>query len=175
MRLEPVRRRRAETVRVNARSYHWRAGLAVAGGIVVLDQWSKHAVTAAFRYGEALAITPFFNLVLVYNKGAAFSFLSGASGWQREFFIAITAAALAVIVALVRKHRDEPLFCWGLTMVAGGALGNLADRVIHGHVIDFLDFHAAGWHFWAFNVADSAITAGAALLILDSLRPRQAT
>ncbi len=160
---------------MNARLYNWRAGLAVVGGIAVLDQWSKHAVTAVFRYGESLAITPFFNLVLVYNKGAAFSFLSGASGWQREFFIAITAAALAVIVALVRKHRDEPLFCWGLTMVAGGALGNLADRIVHGHVIDFLDFHAAGWHFWAFNVADSAITAGAALLILDSLRPRKVT
>lgn len=160
---------------MNARLYNWRAGLALAVGIFGLDQWSKQVVTAAFRHGESLAITPFFNLVLVYNKGAAFSFLSSASGWQREFFIAITAAALAVIIALVRKHRDELLFCWGLTLVAGGALGNLADRIAHGHVIDFLDFHAAGWHFWAFNVADSAITAGATLLIVDSLRPRKTT
>ena len=146
------------------------AALAVV--IVVLDQWSKAAITAAFRYGEVLPITSFFNLVLVHNTGAAFSFLSTAGGWQRGFFIALTGVALAAIAWMIRRHREELLFCWGLTLIGAGAIGNLIDRVAHGHVIDFLDFHAAGWHFWAFNLADSAITLGAGFLILDSFRPR---
>lgn len=155
-------------------SFNPRAALAVAAAIVVADQWSKYAISTALHFGESFAITSFFNLVLVYNKGAAFSFLSGASGWQREFFAVLSTIAIAVIIWLIRKHRLETLFCWGLVLVAGGAAGNLIDRVRHGHVIDFLDLHTAGWHFWAFNVADSAITLGAGLLILDSFRPRPA-
>ena len=155
-------------------SFNPRAALAVAAAIVVADQWSKHAISTALHFGESFAITSFFNLVLVYNKGAAFSFLSGASGWQRELFAVLSTIAIAVIIWLIRKHRLETLFCWGLVLVAGGAAGNLIDRVRHGHVIDFLDLHVAGWHFWAFNVADSAITLGAGLLILDSFRPRPA-
>ena len=160
---------------MTARGFNWRLAGIVAAVIVGLDQWSKQAVSAALRYGESVALTPFFNLVLVYNKGAAFSFLAGASGWQREFFIGLTAAALAAIVWMIRRHRNEIIFCWGLALIAAGAVGNLIDRVAHGHVIDFLDFHAFGWHFWAFNLADSAITLGAGLLIIDSFRPRPAS
>ena len=109
-------------------------------------------------------------LGLAHNRGAAFSFLSDASGWQRTLFIAIAALATAVIVAMLLRHSGERLFCAGLALILGGALGNLWDRIALGYVVDFLDFHAFGWHFWAFNLADSAITVGAGLLILDSLR-----
>ena len=146
--------------------------LAVSAVLVIADQWTKLAISSNLRYGESVAITSFFNLVLVYNKGAAFSFLSDAGGWQRVFFIALTSAAIIVLMWLIAKHESEKLFRWGLTLILGGAIGNLIDRIAYGHVIDFLDFHYAGWHFWAFNVADSAITVGAALLILDSFRHR---
>ena len=145
---------------------------AVAAVLVIADQWTKLAISSNLRYGESVSITSFFNLVLVYNRGAAFSFLSDAGGWQRVFFIGITSAAIIVLTWLIAKHHEEKLFRWGLTLILGGAIGNLIDRVAYGHVIDFLDFHWAGWHFWAFNVADSAISVGAALLILDSFRPR---
>ena len=146
--------------------------LAVSLVLVIADQWTKYAISSNLRYGESVAINSFFNLVLVYNKGAAFSFLSNAGGWQRMFFIVITCAAILVLMWLIAKHESEKLFRWGLTLILGGAIGNLIDRVAYGHVIDFLDFHFAGWHFWAFNVADSAISVGAALLIVDSFRPR---
>ena len=145
---------------------------AVALVLVIADQWTKHAVSSNLRYGESLPVTSFFNLVLVYNRGAAFSFLSDAGGWQRVFFIVVTSAAIIVLAWLIAMHESEKLFRWGLTLILGGAIGNLIDRIAYGHVIDFLDFHLAGWHFWAFNVADSAITVGAILLILDSFRPR---
>ena len=144
--------------------------LAVAALIAVADQASKYAISASLRAGEVREITGFFNLVLAYNRGAAFSFLSDAGGWQRVLFIGISAVAVGVIVSLLAKHPGERLFCAGLALVLGGALGNVWDRVALGHVVDFLDFHAFGWHFWAFNVADSSITVGAALLILDGLR-----
>lgn len=146
--------------------------LAVSVVLVLADQWTKYAITSNLRYGESVAVTSFFNLVLVYNKGAAFSFLSDAGGWQRVFFIGITCVAIVVLSWLIAKHESEKLFRWGLTLILGGAIGNLIDRIAYGHVVDFLDFHFAGWHFWAFNVADSAITIGAGLLILDSFRPR---
>lgn len=148
------------------------AVLAVAA-VLLADQLSKYAISAHFAYGEVLPITSFFNLVLVYNPGAAFSFLSGASGWQRPMFICITVAAIALITWMIRKHSADKLFGWGLTLILAGAVGNLIDRIVLGHVIDFLDFHTPDWHFWAFNVADSAITVGAGLLILDSFRPRK--
>jgi signal peptidase II len=141
--------------------------------VIAADQLSKYAIASHFRYGEVMQITSFFNLVLVYNVGAAFNFLSDASGWQRPFFICITLAAIALIVWMIRKHRADKLFGWGLTLILAGAVGNLLDRIVRGHVIDFLDFHTPGWHFWAFNVADSSITIGAGLLILDSFRPRK--
>ncbi len=143
--------------------------LALALGVVILDQLSKWAITHSLAYGASVEIAPFFNLVLVHNKGAAFSFLSGASGWQREFFIAIAVIAIAWVVYLLRKYPRQTLFCFGLGLILGGALGNVIDRLWIGAVVDFLDFHAAGRHFPAFNVADSAITCGAAILIWDAL------
>ena len=148
--------------------------LAIALVIAAADQASKYAIGAALRLGEVREIAPFFNLVLAYNRGAAFSFLSDASGWQRGLFTGIAVLAVGVIVTLLAKHSSERLFCAGLALVLGGALGNVWDRVTLGHVVDFLDFHALGWHFWAFNVADSAITVGAGLLILDGLRSHPA-
>ena len=150
--------------------------LALAALILVADQASKYAVSASLRPGEFREITGFFNLVLTYNRGAAVSFLSDAGGWQRALFIGVAAAAVAIIVTLLLRHPQERLFCAGLGFILGGALGNVCDRVVLGHVVDFLDFHALGWHFWAFNLADSAITVGAGLLIFDGLRsarPRQ--
>ncbi|HXZ54151.1 MAG TPA: signal peptidase II [Burkholderiales bacterium] len=143
--------------------------LAIAALIALADHASKSAVSSALRLGEAREVTPFFNLVLAHNRGAAFSFLSEAGGWQRTLFIGIAVLATAVIVTLLLKHSGERLFSAGLALILGGALGNLWDRILLGYVVDFLDFHAFGWHFWAFNVADSAITIGAGLLILDSL------
>ena len=145
--------------------------LALAALLVLADQASKHAVSSNLRPGEVREITGFFNLVLTYNRGAAFSFLSEAGGWQRALFIGIAVVAVAVIVALLAKHAGEGLFCAGLALILGGALGNVWDRVVLGHVVDFLDFHAFGWYFWAFNAADSAITVGAGLVILDGLWP----
>jgi signal peptidase II len=144
--------------------------LVLAAVLVLADQASKLAISSSLRFGEMREITPFFNLVLAHNRGAAFSFLSDAGGWQRVLFIVIAVAATAVIVVLLARHSSERLFSAGLTLILGGALGNLWDRVALGHVVDFLDFHAFGWHFWAFNLADAAITVGAGLLILDGLR-----
>lgn len=143
--------------------------VAVAFAVAVLDQATKALVQAQLAPGDVVRLTGFFNLVLVFNTGAAFSFLADASGWQREFFMAITLVAAAVIVILLRRHADDRLFRVGLILILGGALGNLYDRLTLGKVVDFLDFHALGWHWPAFNVADSAITVGAALLILDTL------
>lgn len=144
--------------------------LAVAAIIVLADQVTKSAISSALRLGEVREVTGFFNLVLAHNRGAAFSFLSDAGGWQRLLFIGIAVAATAFIVVMLARHWNERLFSAGLALILGGALGNLWDRIALGHVVDFLDFHALGWHFWAFNLADSAITIGAGLLILDSLR-----
>ncbi len=140
--------------------------------VMLLDQLTKYWVSASFGYGETRAYTGFFNLVLTYNKGAAFSFLASAAGWQRGFFIAIALIAMVVISVLLVRHAGEKLFCVALSLILGGAVGNVLDRIVLGHVVDFLDFHLAGWHWPAFNLADSAITVGAALLIADSFRPR---
>lgn len=146
---------------------HW---LTVAAVVIVLDQTSKAAISSHFVQGESLALTPFFNLVLAYNAGAAFSFLHDAGGMQRWLFSVIAIVASVWIVWLLRRHQAERLFSLALALILGGALGNLIDRIAYGHVVDFLDFHWAGYHFAAFNVADSAITGGAALLIWDGLR-----
>ena len=142
----------------------------IAAVIAISDQVTKAVVEGWIERGEVIRITGFFNLVLAYNSGAAFSFLAGAGGWQRWFFVSIASVATVVIAWLLYRHRDEGLFCAGLSLILGGAIGNLWDRIALGHVVDFLDFHAAGWHWPAFNVADSGITVGAALLILDSMR-----
>lgn len=145
---------------------------ALAALVVVLDQLTKYWVSASFGYAEVRAVTGFFNLVLTYNKGAAFSFLAAASGWQRGFFIGIALVAMVVIGVLLARHAGDKLFCLSLALILGGAIGNVLDRIALGYVVDFLDFYVGGWHWPAFNLADSAITAGAVLLVVDSLRPR---
>jgi signal peptidase II len=147
--------------------------LALAALIVAADQLAKYAAVQNLGLNQAVAVTPFFNLILVYNRGAAFSFLSDAAGWQRGLFIAIALIASAWIVSLLRKYPHQRLFALALSLVLAGAVGNVIDRILIGAVIDFLDFHALGYHWPAFNVADSAITCGAALLIWDALRPKQ--
>ena len=143
-------------------------GMAVI--VILFDQLTKIAIARTFEYGEFRRITSFFNLVLVYNPGAAFSFLAAAGGWQRWAFTGLGLVAALFIVWLLYRHSAQKLFCGALALILGGALGNVIDRLLYGHVIDFLDFHLRGWHWPAFNGADSAITCGAALLVLDELR-----
>ena len=142
--------------------------LALAGLVIGLDQWSKAAVSSHFAYGESMAVTGFFNLVLAHNEGAAFSMLNDAGGWQRWLFSAIAAVAAVWITLLLRKHERQRLFCLALSLILGGALGNLIDRIAYGYVVDFLDFYWNERHFPAFNLADSAITCGAGLLLWES-------
>ncbi len=144
--------------------------LLLSAVVIILDQLSKLWVVDAFSFAESRLVTSFFNLVLAHNSGAAFSFLAGAGGWQRLFFITVASVASAVILYLLRKHARQMLFSLALSLVLGGALGNLIDRIRWGYVVDFLDFHYGGYHWPAFNVADMAITGGVILLILDSLR-----
>ncbi|HSD44604.1 MAG TPA: signal peptidase II [Burkholderiales bacterium] len=143
--------------------------LLLAVVVAALDQTTKVVVQASLQPGARIDVLPFLDLVLVFNTGAAFSFLAGAGGWQRGVFIAIALAAAALIVHLLRRHPEERLFCAGLALILGGALGNLWDRIALGHVVDFVLLHAYGYHWPAFNVADSAITVGAGLLIWDGL------
>ena len=140
--------------------------------VIVADQATKAAMLATFRPGEERPFTEFFSLVLTFNTGAAFSFLASADGWQRWLFAAIAVGAAVVIAWLLRRGGSR-LYCAGLALIAGGALGNLWDRLAIGKVVDFLLFHYAGWFYPAFNVADSAITVGAALIIIDSFRARR--
>lgn len=145
--------------------------LGLAMIVILLDQLSKITVNRLFSYAETKPITSFFNLVLIYNPGAAFSFLGDAGGWQRYLFTGIGVIAAIVMIYLLKKHASQRLFCWALSLILGGAIGNVIDRIVYGHVIDFLDFHyQAQYHFPAFNLADSAITLGAGLFILDELR-----
>ena len=144
--------------------------LVLITAVIVVDQGTKVAIAKLFSYGERKAVVhDFFDLTLLYNKGAAFSFLSNGSGWQRWFFTAIGVAAALFIVVMLARHSSQRLFSTALALIAGGALGNVVDRLIHGHVVDFLLFFHRDWSFPAFNVADSAITVGATLLILDEL------
>jgi signal peptidase II len=145
----------------------WR-WFALAAAIVAADQLTKLAVLAYFSNRVPREeITGFFNLVLVYNKGAAFSFLASAPGWQTPLLAGFALVASVILGWLIVRDARKRLFCLGLALILGGALGNLIDRLRFGHVVDFLDFHALGWHWPAFNVADSGITVGAVLLILE--------
>jgi len=143
--------------------------VALAAVIVLIDQLTKLAIERRFDYGDVEPVTSFFNLVLTYNKGAAFSFLASASGWQKHFLSVIGIGASLFILYLLARHGSQRLFSLALAMILGGAIGNVIDRLAHGHVIDFLDFHVGGWHWPAFNVADSAIVGGAILLVIDEL------
>jgi signal peptidase II len=147
-----------------------RKWFAISAVIVALDLYTKSLVQKAFSYGEHLTVTSFFDLVRYHNEGAAFSFLANAGGWQKWFFTAITAVAVIVITYLLIKHYAEKLFCTGLALVLGGAIGNLYDRLTLGYVVDFLYFHIDELYWPAFNVADSAICVGVALLVLDSFK-----
>jgi signal peptidase II len=147
----------------------WWPWLLLALLLFVVDQLTKQWILARYQLGDATVITSFFNIVRAHNTGAAFSFLADAGGWQRWFFTGIGVAAALFIVWLLRAHAGQRLFSFALTCILGGAIGNVVDRLQHGYVVDFLDFHWQGWHFPAFNVADSAITVGAVLLILDEL------
>lgn len=145
-------------------------GLLVAFGVILFDQITKLWVLQAFAPGEALPVTPFFNLVLVFNPGAAFSFLADHAGWQRWFFAVIALAISGWIFWQLKTVRTKSLFSIGLALIMGGALGNLIDRLWLGMVVDFIDLHVAGWHWPAFNVADSAVCVGAVLYVLCQSR-----
>ena len=143
-------------------------GLALV--VIVLDQLTKTLILGHFQLGDSLHVTSFFNVVRVHNTGAAFSFLAGAGGWQRWFFVTLGFVATGFIVWMLRSHPAQKLFCLAVTLIMGGALGNVVDRLLHGYVVDFIQLHWGGWYFPSFNLADSAITLGAVLLILDEIR-----
>ena len=153
---------------------NWPRWFVISALVIVLDQVTKYWVSQSLAPGTGVPVTPFFNLVLTYNTGAAFSFLSQASGWQRGFFILIAALASLLIIYFIRRYHQEKRFSFGLSLILGGAVGNLWDRIVLGHVVDFLDLYIQAYHWPAFNVADSAITCGAALLIWDSFNRRAA-
>lgn len=138
--------------------------------IVVLDQMTKWVIEQTFSFGERLNVLPFFDLVLVYNTGAAFSFLASGTGWQRWVLIGIALAAIAFIIWMMRSDAKRPLSTFSLALILSGAIGNLIDRIWHGHVIDFLLFYWQNLYYPAFNVADMAISIGAFLLIYDEFR-----
>ncbi len=152
------------------RTWRW---FVLAAGIVIADQLVKWIILGHFAPGERREVTGFLNLVLVFNRGAAFSFLAEAGGWQSPLLTAFALAAAAVVSAFIVKSPARKILCLGLALILGGALGNVIDRLRFGQVVDFVDLHAFGWHWPAFNVADSAITIGAALLVFEGLLHRE--
>ncbi|MEK8049055.1 signal peptidase II [Ideonella sp. DXS22W] len=172
----PSAKRSTRTARSSVSSTPLALWLGLALLVILADQLSKTLVVARFTLGDVLPVTGFFDLVRAHNTGAAFSFLAGASGWQRWFFVGLGAVASVFIVWMLRRHPGQKLFCFSISMILGGAIGNVIDRLLHGYVVDFLQFHWSwlapmfhGGYFPAFNIADSAITAGAIGLILDEL------
>lgn len=151
------------------KSKRWLAWLGLALLVIVLDQVVKALIVGNFAYGEGLIITSFFNLVHVLNHGAAFSFLAGAGGWQRWFFIALAAVISVWLIIMIRQHQREKLAPLAFALILGGAIGNVIDRVAIGAVVDYLDFHTAGYHFPAFNLADSAITLGVICMLVQQV------
>ena len=148
----------------------WSRWLLISAIVLVLDVYTKYLIQQAFQYGEHLQVSSFFDLVRYHNEGAAFSFLATEGGWQRFFFSAIDFIASVVMIYLLRKNSEQKLFCLALALVLGGALGNLYDRLTLGYVVDFLFFHIGQYYWPAFNLADSAITGGVALLLLDGFK-----
>ncbi|HMV20435.1 MAG TPA: signal peptidase II [Nitrospira sp.] len=141
----------------------------LAAGVIVLDQVSKWVVLANLQFGETIYVAPFWNWVLTYNPGAAFSFLADQPGWQRWFFSILAVGVSAWIALMLRRHAGETMLATALALIMGGALGNVIDRIRIGAVVDFVQWHAAGFYWPAFNVADSAITIGAVLLVWEQL------
>ena len=148
----------------------FKQGLMIAALVIALDQASKYVVLQVFAWGDLLKITSFFDLVRAHNTGAAFSLFANQPGWQRGFFITVASIASVVIIYLLRKDSGSTLAKLALSLILGGALGNLIDRFVHGYVVDFLSFHLGSYYWPAFNIADSAITIGAVLLIWDSFK-----
>ncbi|WP_036134639.1 signal peptidase II [Marinobacter nitratireducens] len=139
--------------------------------VVVIDLGTKAMATAMLTYGDPVPVMPMFNLTLLHNTGAAFSFLAEAAGWQRWFFVTLALVVSVVLVVwLKRLKHHETWIAIAVALILGGALGNVYDRVVHGYVVDFLHFYWQDWHFPAFNLADTAITIGAAMMILDMFR-----
>ena len=143
--------------------------LGIAAVVILIDQLTKTLILSRFALNDSHTVTAFFNIVRWHNTGAAFSFLAGAAGWQRWFFVGLGIAATFFIVWMLRRHGGQRLFSWALALILGGAIGNVVDRLLHGYVVDFIQVHYERSYFPSFNVADSAITVGAALLILDEL------
>ena len=150
--------------------------LALAFAVILADQFSKTLVLGWFQLGDSRPVTGYFNLVRVHNHGAAFSFLAGASGWQRWFFVGLGTVASGFIVWMLTRHAAQRLFAFAISMILGGAVGNVLDRLLHGYVVDFLQFRFSlleglfnGGYFPSFNIADSAITLGAICLVLDEV------
>ena len=149
--------------------------LSISAIVVAFDLYSKHLMQQHFVFGDLHSVTSFFDLVRYHNEGSAFGFLNDAGGWQKWFFNGISIVASVVIIYLLKKHTDEKIFCAGLALILGGAIGNLYDRITLGYVVDFLNFHLNN-HYWpAFNVADSAICVGVGLLLLDSFKASKTT
>lgn len=144
--------------------------LVIAVIVLLLDQLSKWSALSHLRVGIPEPVLPFFNWLLLFNPGAAFSFLAQSSGWQRWFFTVIGIAAAIYIVWLLYKNQTDKLLCFALSLILGGAIGNVLDRIMYGAVVDFIDLHYSNWHWPAFNIADSAICIGAALIIWGELR-----
>ena len=143
-------------------------GLAVL--VAALDQASKYWIMAVLNFGENVPVTGFFDLVLVFNPGAAFSFLAHHSGWQRWFFIILAFAICSWLLSLLRHHQDETLLPTAFSLIIGGAVGNVIDRLVFGAVVDFLYFHVGRYGWPAFNLADSAITLGVVLMLVGQLK-----
>ena len=157
---------KAKTGAKGASMWPW---LALAFLIFLADQFTKTLILGYYQLGDVTYVTSYFNVVRAHNTGAAFSFLARSSGWQRWLFTGIGLGAAVFIIAMLRAHAGQKLFAFALACILGGAMGNVVDRLRHGYVVDFLDFHLRGWHFPAFNLADMAITLGAVCLILDEL------
>ena len=138
--------------------------------ILIADQFTKVLIVGNYALGDSTYVTNFFNVVRAHNTGAAFSFLAGAGGWQRWFFTGIGVVAAIFMVWMLKSHSGQKLFSFAISLILGGAIGNVIDRLLYGYVVDFLDFHWKTMHFPAFNIADSAISVGAVCLILDELR-----
>lgn len=143
--------------------------LGIAAIVILADQFTKALILGDFQHGDTRYVTSWFNVARHHNTGAAFSFLAGAGGWQRWFFVGLGTVATGFILWMLRKHSEQRLFCWSLALIMGGAIGNVIDRLLHGYVVDFIQVHYGNAYFPTFNVADSAITVGAILLILDEI------